>query len=109
MAGRPNERRRSQRHDVQMQVVLRSTDEAGRDFFDRSEIVSIDQHGARLRTRFRLKVGTEFELQLPGTNTPKRLRVIWRGDAGSFEAGLMGAEFVDPNDSWDDRILQAAL
>ena len=88
-----------------MQVVLRSTDEEGRDFFDRSEVVSIDRHGARLRTRFRLKLGTEFELQLPGKNRPKRLRVVWRGDAGSFEAGLMGAEFVEPSDSWDELVL----
>src|SRR5712692_3130643 len=105
MAGRPDDRRRSERHDVQLQVVLRSTDEAGRDFFDRSEVISVDQHGARLRTRFRLKVGTEFELQLPREPKAKRLRVVWRGDAGSFETGLVGAEFVDPNDAWDDETL----
>ena len=109
MPGRPGDRRRSERHDVRVQVVMRSTDEEGRDFFDRSEIISVDQNGARLRTRFRLKVGSEFELQLPDTNATKRLRVVWRGDKGSFEAGLVGAEFVDPNDSWDDKILQAAL
>lgn len=89
-----------------MQAVLRSTDEEGRDFFDRSEVVSIDEHGARLRTRFRLKLGTEFDLQLPGKDKPKRLRVVWRGDAGGFEAGLMGAEFVEPGDSWDEIILR---
>ncbi len=105
MAKRPVDRRRSRRQEVRIEVVLRSTDEKGRDFFDRSEIISVDRHGARLRTRFRLKVGTEFELQLPGEDKTKRLRVVWRGDAGSFEAGLVGAEFVSPDDSWDDKTL----
>jgi len=107
MLERPSDRRRSPRHDTQIEVVLRSTDEAGRDFFDRSEIISIDQHGARLRTRFRLRIGTEFEVQLPGEPGPKRLRVIWRGDAGSFEVGLMGAEFVNPDDGWSAATLSA--
>lgn len=104
MTQRPVDRRRSQRQGVRITVVLRSSDEVGRDFFDRSEIISLDRHGARLRTRFQLKVGTEFELQMPGEPQTKRLRVVWRGDAGSFEAGLVGAEFVDPNDSWDEKL-----
>lgn len=108
MIEEPAERRRSQRHDVRIEVVLRSTDEEGRDFFDRSEVVSVDQHGARLRSRFRLKVGTEFELQLPGEKKARRLRVVWRGDAGSYETGLMGAEFVDPNDAWDEDTLRVS-
>ncbi len=106
MTGRPSDRRRSPRHETRIQVVVRSTDEEGRDFFDRSEVVSLDQHGARLRTRFRLKVGTVIELQLPGGGGTKRLRVVWRGDAGSFEAGFVGVEFADPNDSWDNEMLR---
>ncbi len=107
MAESPKERRRSRRHEVRIPVVLRGTDEGGRDFFDRSEIISLSQHGARLRTRFLLKVGTQVKLQLPSEHETKRLRVVWRGDAASFEMGLMGVEFVDPNDSWGVGILPA--
>ncbi len=107
MAEAPKERRRSRRHEVRIPVVLRGTDEAGRNFFDRGEIVSVSQHGARIRTRFLLKVGTRFELQLSRENQAKCLRVVWRGDAGSFEIGMMGAEFVNPNESWDVGILPA--
>jgi hypothetical protein len=102
----PIDRRRSARQEVKIEVVLRSTDEAGRDFFDRSEVISVDRNGARLRTRFQLKIGSEFELQLPGENETKRMRVVWRGDVGSFEAGVVGAEFVNPIESWDDKTLQ---
>jgi hypothetical protein len=38
------DRRRSARQDVKIQVVLRSTDEGGRDFFDRSEVISVDRN-----------------------------------------------------------------
>ncbi len=99
------DRRRSRRHEVRVPVVLTGTDEAGRDFFDRAEIISVSQHGARLRTRFLLKVGTAIKLLLPNKNETKRLRVVWRSEAGSFEAGLVGVEFLDPNDFWDVSIL----
>jgi len=52
-----------------------------------------------------LKVGTQIELLLPGEQQPKRLRVVWRGDTESFETGLVGTEFIDPNDTWDATLL----
>ena len=105
MSRSASDRRRSRRHDVRIPVVLRGKDEEGRDFFSRSEIVSVDQFGALIRARFLLKVGTQIELLLPGEQQPKRLRVVWRGDTKSFETGLVGTEFIDPNDSWDATLL----
>lgn len=95
------ERRRSKRLPVQIPVILRGNDAAGRGFFDRAELVSVAAHGARMRTRFELAVGTEVEVLMPDQNTTKRLRVVWRGDVGGFEEGLVGVELADPKDRWD--------
>lgn len=103
----PNDRRRHDRLAVQIPVVLRGTDAAGRDFFDRAELVSVDNGGGRLRSRFLLHVGSEVTIQFPGEENPKRLRVIWRGEAGDFYEGMMGVEFVEPNESWNLESLQA--
>lgn len=53
-----------------------------------------------MRSRFELAVGTEVEVQMPDQNTMKRLRVIWRGDVGGFEEGLVGVALADPKDRW---------
>ncbi len=106
MAEKPVDRRRTPRQEVRAPVLVRSTDEGGRDFFERNEVLSVDRHGVRFRTRFRLKVGSEVDLQLLGQDGAKRMRVIWRGDTGSFEADLVGAEFVNPNDFWDEEALR---
>jgi hypothetical protein len=103
----PNDRRRHNRLPVQIPVVLRGTDAAGRDFFDRAEVVSIDNGGGRLRARFLLHVGSEVTIQLPGEENPKRLRVIWTGEAGDFYEGMIGVEFVEPNESWNLESLRA--
>lgn len=106
MDGSPNDRRRSERVPVRIPVVLKGTDLSGRDFFDRTEVVSADGHGARLRTRFALKVGSDVEVQLPSEKTSKRLHVVWRGEAGTLYEGMIGVEFLDPNDSWNIETLK---
>jgi len=88
-------------------VVLRGTDAAGRDFFDRAEVVSIDARGGQVRTRFLLKVGTEVTIQLPSEENTKRLRVIWRGAAGGFYEGMIGVEFAEPDETWNLESLRA--
>jgi hypothetical protein len=90
-----------------MPVVLRGTDAAGRDFFDRAEVVSIDERGGRARTRFLLKVGSEVTIQVPSEDKAKRLRVVWRGEAGSFYDGMIGLEFVEAEESWNLESLRA--
>jgi hypothetical protein len=90
-----------------MPVVLQGIDAAGRRFFDRAVVVSLDAHGGRVRTRFLLKAGAEVTIQMPAEDKPKRLRVIWRGETESFYEGMMGLEFVDPNESWDLESLRA--
>lgn len=92
---------------VQIPVVLQGTDAAGRRFFDRTEVVSIDAHGGRARTRFLLKVGAEITILLPTEDNAKRLRVVWRGEADSFYEGMVGLEFADPDESWDLERLRA--
>jgi PilZ domain len=101
------ERRRSQRLTVQTPVVLTGTDSESRDFFERTEIVSFDQRGARLRTRFLLTCGSEVEVQLATEKESKRLRVVWRGDPNTLFTGLVGLELVDPNDHWSPATLRA--
>ena len=86
---------------VQIPVVLRGKDSSGMDFFDRAEVVSIDEHGARAHTRFLLNVGAEVTVELPGEKSLKRMRVVWRGEAEGFYAGMIGVEFVEPQETWD--------
>lgn len=103
----PEHRRRFKRQPVQMPVLLKGTDAAGRPFFDRTEVVSLDQRGARMRTRFQLRTGSELEVELANDNETKRVRVVWRGEEGSLYEGLVGVEFVNPNDSWNLEALRA--
>ena len=107
MARPAGDRRRSKRLLVQMPVVLQGTDATGRDFFDRAEVVSIDEHGARLRTRFRLRVGSDVQLTLPTEPEAKSMRVVWRGESGSFYEGTAGVEFSLPNECWTPETLRA--
>ena len=107
MAESSSDRRRSERVPVRIPVVLKGTDSTGRDFFDRTEVVSADGHGARMRTRFALKVGSDVEVQLPPEKTSRRLRVVWRGEAGTLYEGMIGVELLDPNDSWNIETLKA--
>jgi hypothetical protein len=103
----PTERRQHGRLPVQIPVVLRGTDSSGRDFFDRAEVVSIDDRGARAHTRFLLKVGAEVSIELPGEEKLKRMRVVWSGEAAGFYAGMIGLEFVDPEETWNLESLKA--
>jgi hypothetical protein len=89
-----------------MPVVLRGTDAAGRDFFERAEVILIDQRGGRARTRFLLRVGEEVTLEASKEEKAKRMRVVWRGEAGSFYEGLVGLEFVEADESWDPEVLR---
>jgi hypothetical protein len=107
MAPTPKDRRRHRRLPVQIPVVLRGTDAAGRDFFDRAEVVSIDERGGRARTRFALNVGTEVTMQLPSEENAKRLRVVWSGEAESYYEGMIGLEFVEAGETWNLETLRA--
>ncbi len=82
-------------------------DSSGREFFDRGQIVSVDKRGARVRTRFLLSVGSEVEVQPAGENVAKRLRVVWQGEAGSLQDGMVGVEFLDPEETWSPKTLLA--
>ena len=90
-----------------MPVILRGTDTAGRDFFDRAEVVSVDERGGRARTRFLLKVGAEVTIQVPSEDKTKRMRVIWQGEAGSFQEAMIGLEFVEAVEAWNLESLRA--
>jgi hypothetical protein len=103
----PTDRRRSKRLTVQTPAVLQGKDALGREFFDRAEIMSFDQRGARLKTRFLLAAGTEVDVQLATEVQPKRLRVVWRGDPETPFVGLVGLELADPNDTWSPATLRA--
>ncbi len=92
--------------DVQTRVVLQGTDTTSRQFFERTEAVSFDQRGARVRTRFSLTPGTEVELQLSTEKNPKRLRVVWRGEPATLFAGMVGLELLDPSDNWSPATLR---
>lgn len=107
MDSRTRDRRRSQRFTVQTPAGLSGVDASSRAFFDRAEIVSFDQRGARVRTRFQLVAGSEVEVQLPTEKERKRLRVVWRGELDTPFAGLVGLELLDPNDSWSPETLRA--
>jgi hypothetical protein len=101
-----SERRQSGRIPVQIPIVLRGTDGGGRIFFDRAQIVSIDDGGARVHTRFHLQAGSDVTVEIPGDETQKLFRVIWSGDPGSFYDGMVGLEFADHRDSWEVESLK---
>jgi hypothetical protein len=94
------ERRHSGRLPVQIPIVLRGKDDAGREFFDRAQIVSIDDRGARIHTRFGLTPGSEVTVELPGDEIQKRFRVSWSGEPEGFYDGMAGLEFADDHDAW---------
>jgi hypothetical protein len=98
--------RRHRRIPVQIPVIIRGTDSAGRVFFDRAQIVSIDERGARVHTRFHLQVGVEITVELPSDEKLKLMRVVWSGEVQSFYDGMVGLELVDPNDSWNFESLR---
>lgn len=101
-----NERRHSGRIPVQIPIVLRGKDGAGRVFFDRAQIVLIDDDGARVHTRFHLEPGKDVTVELPGDETRKVFRVIWSGAPGSFYDGMVGLEFADHRDGWQVESLR---
>jgi hypothetical protein len=101
-----DERRHSGRIPVQIPVVLRGQDGAGRVFFDRAQIVLIDEGGARVHTRFHLAAGSTVTVEIPGDETQKLFRVIWSGAPGSFFDGMVGLEFADFRDSWEVESLK---
>jgi len=107
MLERNPERRRSERLAVQVPVVVRGIDATGREFFDRARLVSIDQHGARLRSRLALALGTEVEVQLLPEEEARHLRVIWRGEPGSLLDGIVGLEFARSEESWNLEAMRA--
>jgi PilZ domain-containing protein len=107
MAPPYTDRRRSKRLNVLTPAVLQGKDASAREFFDRAEIVSFDQRGARVKTRFLLVPGSEVEVKLASEAHPKRLRVIWRGDPDTPFAGEVGLELVDPSDNWSPDTLRA--
>lgn len=106
MALSSTDRRRSQRLTVQTPAGLVGKDVTSREFFDRAEVISFDQRGARLRTRFLLAPGSEVEVQLATETEPKHLRVIWMGEPETPFAGLVGLELVDPADNWNPETLR---
>ena len=83
-------------------VILLGKDARGREFFDRSEVVSIDSRGARVRTRFSIRPGTILEVRLTDEMVTKR-----QGDPGSLYERMLGLEFADPNDTWNLGMLGA--
>lgn len=101
------DRRRFTRLMVHLAGVLTGTDIEGRGFFERTAVVSFDQRGARVQTRFSLAVGTAVELQLPTEKAPKRLRVVWSGEPEGLYSGMVGLELIDPDDTWSRGTLRA--
>ena len=78
----------------------------GRVFFDRAQIVSIDDGGARVHTRFHLESGSSVTVELSGDDTRKQFRVAWSGDPDGFYDGMVGLEFIDKQDGWQVESLR---
>jgi hypothetical protein len=107
MAESPKDRRRFARLMVHLSGVLTGTDAGGREFFERTEVVSFDQRGARVRTRFLLAEGALVGLQLATEKASKRLRVVWSGEPEGLYAGMLGLELMDAGDTWSVGTLRA--
>ncbi len=107
MKSTPEDQRPIRPLPVQMPVVLRATDSLGRQFFERTEVVSIDERGARIRSRFFLNPGAEVTVQLPTEGQAKTMRVVWSGEPGSFYEGTFEVEFTDGAASWNLEGLRA--
>lgn len=90
---------------VEMRVVLKGTDASAREFFDRTEMVSLTQRGVQVRTRFVLSPGSEVQVLLPTEKEARSLRVVWCGEGG-LQTGLVELEFADPNESWAQETIR---
>ena len=101
-----NERRHSNRHPILIPIILRGKDCQGREFFDRASIVSIDERGVRVHTRFHLKPGSFVTVELPADGGLNHFRVAWSGNPESFYDGMVGLEFIDPENSWDVEFMR---
>jgi hypothetical protein len=59
------ERRRERRVPVQLPMMVRGTDRAGKWFEERTSSVNLCRGGAAFSTRFALDLGTKLEINIP--------------------------------------------
>ncbi|HMD84243.1 MAG TPA: hypothetical protein VKO18_06030 [Terriglobia bacterium] len=63
-------------------------------FAEETRIVTLSKYGAKLKTRFPLKVGMQVKVQpLQGKNSGV-FKVVWVGREGSLRAGEVGVEYA---------------
>lgn len=84
-AGDPSERRRSSRHDVDLDARVRELGETGID----ARILNISSSGFMAQSEGRFEVGTRVWLMLPGR---ERANAVVKWTAGD----KLGAEFAEP-------------
>ena len=101
MADSATEKRRSKRYQVRIPATLRGVDVMGRGYFVQAEVISLDDHGARVQWRYLVKPAEHVEVQLTDDNAPRRFRVVRRGEPGTPEEKQAGLEFVDEKESWN--------
>src|SRR2546425_4006501 len=68
--------RRTTRLDMDVPVELSFVDEQGNDMLERTTTISIDKYGARVRSKYNHKAGSEIVLGLPHLGRGTNCRVV---------------------------------
>src|SRR5689334_7111655 len=91
------DRRRSTRVLVRIALVISGADASGHPFQTSAETLLVNKHGARIRSSFRLKIGSEIDVVVEPTQKRERARVVWQGKEGSLHYGI---ELLNPGNFW---------
>jgi len=95
-----SERRRSSRVHFKARVILSGQDAEGFSFAEETETVSVSKHGALLRTSYNLNLGQELSVRTKEKDRVGQFQVVWLGEAGTSEEGMIGLEWLDSRRFW---------
>jgi hypothetical protein len=93
-------RRRSGRIDHHVSVILSGIDRDGFNFGEETDTHSVSKHGASIRTAYELRLGQEVSVRTKENNRVGQFVVVWVGQSGTANQGLIGLEWVEVRRFW---------
>ena len=86
--------RRSARVRVRIPVIVTGELPDGTPFTEKTCVVSVSKFGAKLKTDYPLKPGTEIRLKSKARYEDALFQVVWTGRDGTLRAGEVGIQYV---------------
>jgi PilZ domain len=93
-------RRRSGRLEHRIPVILNGIDHDGFNFGEETDTLTVSKHGACLRTAYELRLGQEVSVRTKENNRVGQFVVVWTGEPGTPNGGLVGIEWVEVRRFW---------